>query len=103
MKFDATQMDDLARQLIDRGRIIEAGWMGLQKLALPDASPSQIATMRSSFFAGAAHLFSSIMSILGPGAEPTEKDFDRLTAIDNELRAFERDFHVHRLPTEGSA
>jgi len=57
--------------------------------------------MRNAFFAGAQHLFSSIMTILEPDAEPTEKDMQRMDLIDKELRAFINDFTLRNCPTEG--
>lgn len=79
----------LAAELADRGLIIEGGWYAMQKACLPhDASPIQLSEMRKAYFFGAQHLFASIMSILDPGAEPTERDLHRLDLIDQELRRF---------------
>lgn len=54
----------------------------------PNTSNVQLDEMRKAFFAGAQHLFASIMGILEPGAEPTEKDLVRMDHIDKELREF---------------
>jgi len=81
---------ELSKQLIDRGKIIEGGWLGFRLAVLPDnASPVQVNEMHKAFFAGSLHLFSSIMSILDPGAEPTEKDLQRMDLIHRELMEFE--------------
>lgn len=48
--------------------------------------------MRKAFFAGAQHLYASIMSFLEPGQEPTEKDEKRMEAIDKELRDYYEQF-----------
>jgi hypothetical protein len=79
---------DVCRKLTDSGRLIEAGFVELRMIILEDAPPIQVEEMRNAFFAGAQHLFSSILQILEPGAEPTEKDMHRLTLIDIELREF---------------
>ena len=44
------------------------------------------------FFGGAQHLFGSIMSILDPGHEPTERDMRRMDLIAHELEAFIHEF-----------
>lgn len=54
----------------------------------PNCSEVQITEMRKAFFAGAQHLFASLMGILEPGSEPTEKDLNRMSLIDTELRDF---------------
>jgi hypothetical protein len=97
-------LDELARQLIDRGLLIEAGFAALRARAIPeDASPVQLDEMRTAFFAGAQHLFGSIMGALDPDAEPTEQDMERMNKIDAELRAFIEEYQLRHLPTEGMA
>ncbi|MCR4297542.1 MAG: hypothetical protein NUV75_02130 [Gallionella sp.] len=82
-------LEKLSRDLTDQGKLIEAGWIGLRIAVVPPEAPQvQLDEMRTAFFAGAQHLFASIMSILDPGVEPTDKDIERMTMIDAELRAF---------------
>ena len=101
---DRAYLERLSRELTDKGKLIEAGWLGLRiACELEDAPAIQLEEMRNAFFAGAQHLFSSIMTILEPDAEPTDKDLERLDLIDGELRAFINDFSVRRLPTGGRA
>jgi len=53
--------------------------------------------MRKAFFMGAQHLYASIMGILEPGAEPTDKDLDRMGLIHNELEAFRMEVtNIHK-------
>jgi hypothetical protein len=79
-------------------------WVGLRLACIPlDASEIQLDEMRNAFFAGAQHLFSCLMDIMEPDAEPTDKDLARMDLIDQELRAFIRDFENRCLKTEGSA
>ena len=81
--------DALARKLTDEGKLIEAGWATYQHLVLsPNAPQIQIDECRLAFFGGAQHLFGSIMGLLEPGTEATEKDLERLTQIQSELQAF---------------
>lgn len=90
----------LSRELVDKGLVIEAGWQALKATSVPaNAPPVQIAEMRNAFFAGAQHLFASIMGILEDGHEATDADLNRMTQISNELDAFvaeyRRQHHLH--------
>lgn len=90
----------LERELTDKGKLIEAGWVGLRLAAIPeDAGKQQLESMREAFFAGAQHVFSSILSILDDDREPTEQDLRRMGMIQAELDGFIRDFAKrHKLP-----
>lgn len=85
---------ELSKQFADQGKIIEAGWVGLRALSVPDSAPDiQVREMRGAFFAGAQHLFASIMTILDPeGEEPTENDMRRMSLIHAELQAYLAEF-----------
>lgn len=101
---DRAFLTRLSRELTDQGKLIEAGWIGLRIVAIPlDATELQLQTMRMVFFAGSQHLFGSIMSIMQPDAEPTDKDMQRLDLIDRELKAFIEDFKIRNCPTERKA
>ena len=79
----------LITNLSDQGLLIEGGWAALAATALPaDAPAIQLREMRKAFFMGAQHLFASLMGIMEPGEEPTEKDMDRMGLIAKELEAF---------------
>lgn len=90
----------LERELVDKGKLIEAGWVGLRLAAIPeDADRTQLESMKEAFFAGAQHLFSSIMDILEDDADPTDADLNRMDQIGAELDGFIRDFaKKHGLP-----
>ncbi len=93
----------LTKELTDRGKLIEAGWVSLQLMAIPaDAPQEQLTEMRMAFFAGAQHLFASIVGILEPGEEPTDNDMNRLTLINEELDKFVEEVK-RKLPTQGTA
>ena len=87
---------------VDHGRLIELGFASLLQTAYPDweAMPrAQLEQLRETFFAGAQHLFSSIITMLDPGTEPTVKDEDRMQLIDGELREFVADYsRRHSVP-----
>ena len=90
---DKEFLRNLHRDLVKNGKLIEAGWVSLRLMAIPeDAPPIQLDEMRNAFFAGAQHLFSSMITIMDSDSEPTERDLEQMTLIDNELRQFIEDF-----------
>lgn len=101
---DRAYLERFSRKLADKGKLIEAGWIGLRLACeLEDTPAIQLQEMRQAFFAGAQHLFSSILVILEPDAEPTAKDLERMDLIDRELKAFIQDFELRHLPTKGTS
>ena len=89
---DRQFLERFARKLADQGKLIEAGWVGLRLAAVPlNAPAAQLREARMIFMAGAAHLFSSMMTMLDPGAEETEADLTRMDLISKELAAFEHE------------
>lgn len=96
--------DGIAKELTDKGLLIEAGWAAFRALCIPaDAPPIQLHEMRCAFFTGAQHLFGSIMGALDPGEEPSEADMRRISLIDKELHQFIKEFELRHVPTEGRA
>lgn len=95
-------IEQATRGLIDKGLLIEAGFVSLRlSVMAPGASDTQVKEMRMAFFAGAQHLFASLMSALDPGVEPTEQDLKSMEAIDRELRGFIDEFQLRHLPAQG--
>lgn len=81
--------DGIEKVLMDKGLIVEAGWAGFKLLTIPpNASPQQLDLMRNAFFAGAQHLFGSIMAGMDEGEQETEADLRRMDNIQKELDAF---------------
>ena len=100
---DRNAIDAICRRLTDEGKLIEAGWVALRAFTMSPAAPQvQVDEMRNAFFAGAQHLFHSIMGILDPGAEPTEADLSRMTMIDVELRSFLEEFKARIASLHGN-
>ena len=82
--------DAIARELVDQGKLLEAGWRVLSSVLLrPDATESEKAEIRAVFMFGAQHMFASVLGMLDADAEPTENDLRRMTMVHNELQAFE--------------
>ena len=84
----------LTDKLISEGKLIEAGFLGVQLMYPPETPKEQLAQMRIVFFLGAQHSLTSALSVLDPGTEPTEKDFLRLTQIMTEIEEFSKAFEA---------
>jgi hypothetical protein len=98
------QLETLTRHLTKEGLLIEAGFASLRAAAMhPDAPPNQVQEMRMAFFAGAQHLFGSIMSMLDPGTEPTDDEMAHMEKISDELDEFIKDFEMWHIRTGGRA
>lgn len=97
-------LDQKSRELIEQGRLIEAGFC-LRVLAVDaEASPDQTEALRCAFFSGAHHLFACMVAVLDPTTtEPTAADLLKMDQIEAELSDFIRDFATRHLPTKGSA
>jgi hypothetical protein len=82
---------DMMETLTQQGKIIEGGFASFHITVIsPDAPPIQICEMRKAFFAGALHLFTSILMLLDENAEPTSKDIQVLELIQKELENFQK-------------
>lgn len=89
MKPSKQEMDELTRKLVDAGKLIEAGWYSYTITVMPeDASKIQVDETRNAFFAGAQHLYASVMGMMEEGAEPTMNDLRRMASVDTELNQF---------------
>lgn len=96
-------VDAICKAAADQGKLLEAGWLALRMTAIhQDAPPNQLAEMRMAYFAGAQHLFSSIMGSLDPDADPTEADLHRMDLIDQELKAWIEDYKLANIRPQGS-
>lgn len=92
----------VCQELIARGLLVEAGFSALRSLIPMNASQAQIDAMRTAFFAGASHVFHSVLVSMDTGAEPTEADMSRLSQLHSELQRFEAEL-AKMLPTRGNA
>lgn len=94
----------ITKDLIDRKRIIQVGFDGFNKACIPvTASAQQVYDMRMAFFAGAQHLFGSIISMLDEGTEATAEDVRRMDALRSELDEFINEYEAVHLQTKGNA
>ena len=66
-----------------------------------DVPAIQYKEMRSAFFAGAHHLFASIMNVMDEDREPTKNDMLRMDLIHHELQAFLQEYkREHNIPDD---
>lgn len=87
--------DAIAGHYVDRGKVIEIGFAAMIEATYPEwksMPKEQLHDLRMAFFGGAQHLWGSIMGILDPGSEPTERDMRRMDLIAHELEAFIEEF-----------
>ncbi|HEX6992400.1 MAG TPA: hypothetical protein VF151_10960 [Gemmatimonadales bacterium] len=85
--------DAVTGDLLDAGAVIGAGWLAFERQVLsPQAGEAQRREMRLAFFAGAQHLFASVMRGLDPEAEPTMRDIERMSKLADELQRFASQF-----------
>lgn len=92
-------IDEITTKLVDEGKLIEAGFAALRVMCIAQNAPeAQVSDMRMAFMAGAQHLFSSIMNILEPGKEPTEKDMHRMQLISEELEKIVTEMNIRMAP-----
>lgn len=84
--------DKILSSSSDDGRVIEIGFQAMRRLLISKYAPeAQVEDMRLAFFAGAQHLFASIFAILDPDSEPTDKDMERMSKINDELNEFTKE------------
>jgi hypothetical protein len=81
-------LEGLTREAADKAKVIEFGWVVFKRSIPATASLFYISEMRNAFFAGAQHLFASIMTFLDSGEDATQADLDRMSRIAKELSDF---------------
>lgn len=98
------RVEKITKRLMDEGFIIKAGWVGYRQLVMPpNCSDIQIRETQLAFYAGAQHLFGSIMSGLDTEKEPTEADMQRMSNIAKELEEFANKFRDVAMPPKGKS
>lgn len=94
----------LIQQLADECRLIEAGFDVFSHHVLAkDASDIQRQEMRLAFMAGAEHVYSSMLSMLELGGEPTVADMRRMELIDREIDKWRARIAQRVSPVKGSS
>ena len=101
-KKEAVQeaVKQVLEKLAAEGKVIGGGWAAFELMTLQNASELQKREMRTAFFAGAQHLWSSIFAVMDSDREPTEEDMRRMSLIDAELRKFYDEMKLRGSPSE---
>jgi hypothetical protein len=102
-KMSQEELELFHKHLIDKGFLIEAGWAGfMHSVYIKPLQGDQLRQLRQAFFAGAQHLFASIMTVLDPEENPTRDDLRRMDLIHQELGRFIQEFKLEYLtPPQG--
>lgn len=96
-------IDRLTKDMIAKGLLIQAGFQMYRAVTpgLALASKEHLAELEFAYFAGAQHLFASIMTVLDAGEEPTEADLKRIENIGAELEEFAKGAALRYTPARG--
>lgn len=85
-KMARAAAEAITKQLANEGRLIEGGWRALMILCKLETAPEvQKQEMKRAYYAGAQHLFSSIVNIMDEDREPTAGDLHKMDLIHSEL------------------
>lgn len=94
----------LTKELCNIGKIIEGGFVGFKIMVYSSELPArQEEDLRNAFFAGAQHLFGSIMNVMDSDREPTANDLKVMDNISKELQAFIEEFELKYTKPQGNA
>lgn len=90
MSVNKERYEKILNSWADQGRVVEGGWRGLCAIWNLDGAPEvQKMEMRKAYYAGAQHVFGSIMGLMGRDQEePSEREMKVLDDIHKELDAF---------------
>lgn len=77
----------VAKDLVDRGLIVRAGCKVLLAMNLPE---DRTEALRFAFFAGAEHLYGSLMAVMDADREVTERDLACVSKIHAELEEWRK-------------
>lgn len=96
--------DAYVKAASDRGLLVESGWQAFRIFVMaPDAPDIQVREMRLAFFAGAQHLYASMLGMMDPGEEETADDVRRSENLHNELESFAKELGLRVADTKGSS
>lgn len=99
----AALIDRLTKDMIAKGLLVQAGFAMYRAVTpgLALASKEHLSELEFAYFAGAQHVFSSIMTVLDAGEEPTDADISRVENIARELEEFAKAAALRYTPARG--
>jgi len=72
---------------------VKGEWEDYRRNVIPaDAPEVQLVECRRAFYAGAVSLMRTVMTAIGPEAEPTDEDVWRMQEIMDELRSYMKEY-----------
>jgi len=72
---------------------VKMEWEDYRKSVIPaDAPEVQLVECRRAFYAGVVSLMRTVMTAIGPEAEPTDEDVWRMQEIMDELRSYMKEY-----------
>jgi hypothetical protein len=98
----------IEQELIKQGKIIAGGFAGYRMMVMASDAPDvQVLECKMAFFAGAQHLYTTMMRVMDEGEEPTDADLSRMELIHEELQQFVdqilEPLHANSVKAKGSA
>lgn len=83
----------------NQGKVLELGWFACANVFQP--KPEYVNEMRLVYYAGAQHLFASMLQFMDPDMEPTAADMKRMDMMYAELKAVEPELELRGIATKG--
>lgn len=101
---DRAFLERLTKELTNQGKLVEAGFIGYRLAVMdPNAPADQLEECKLAFFAGAQHLFASLMTVFDASEEPTEADLNKMNLIHDELQNFAEQIMLRASKKKGKA
>lgn len=96
MNPDAKELFSImAKELLNQCKIVEGGFSGYKTHIFPSGLPPfQEEELRNAFFAGAQHLYGTMMAVFSEAGDPSDEDMRNMDAIHTELKEFIKSFKV---------
>lgn len=82
----------IGADLVDRGKLLEAGFEALLKCFFPHGvGDQQRRDLRMTWFLACDHIFYGVMGAVSEGAETTDRDIARMSGVAEEIEDFRRE------------
>lgn len=94
-RMDPELLRQFSQKLVDEGKIIAAGFEVVKNTLGQGLPAAEIGRLQLAYFAGAQHVFSSIITMFEDGDGATEKDIERLTKMGMEIETINEVLEKH--------
>jgi hypothetical protein len=86
-------VEKITKDFADKGLVVESGWRVYAIVKRFEALPNPMEDeLRDAFYAGAQHLFGSLMAFLDPGTQETPQDLRRMNLLNDEIERWVADY-----------